>query len=417
MTGEIIKSFLVGLGFDVDEKSLGDFNKSIAGAALKITALYASIQAASAGIFASIAGVSQGFEDMGYQLRIVAPAMNRWLVMRQAMLDAYSHAGVDLSKTVQQAILFNYSLAKTKFALEAVYKSVAAKFFPLLTKQMDIFRQKIFANMPKIQSSLMKFVQFIFKAFQATVELGTRLWSILTRVWDFFVKLDKATGGWSTAILGVVAAWKVLNLSFLATPFGVVLAGLLAILALYDDFKTFQEGGKSLFDWGPVIPIINSITDAISGLYKTISSLVAILFDVALAFKQAFSGDFSGALDSLKRAGEDVIAVFTNLGGVIKDVASTLGGIGGIVADKFVSLFGGSPGKALPPTGVPGSPGFVGPNQPLLPNSSSSQTHVQQETNININGAADANSVGKNVAGHQDRVNFDMTRNIKGSTQ
>ena len=232
MEGEVIKSFLVGLGFGIDEKSLSDFNKAIESATVKVAALYGSIQLAAAGIFHSISGVSQSFEDLGYQLRIVAPAMNRWLVMRQAMLTAYSKAGVNLSDTVRQAILFNYSLAKTKFALEAVYKSVAAKFFPLLTKQMDIFRAKIYANMPKIQAQLRKFVQFIFKAFSATVELGTRLYSILTRVWDFFARLDKATSGWSTAILAVIAAWNLLNLSFLATPLGMLLTGLTAILVL-----------------------------------------------------------------------------------------------------------------------------------------------------------------------------------------
>lgn len=418
MTGEVIKSFLVGLGFDVDEKSLAQFNKSIASAAVKVTALFVSIQAASAGIFASIAGISQGFEDIGYELRLVAPAMNRWLVLRQAMLEAYSKAGVNLVKVVQQSILFNYSLAKTKFALEAVYKSVAAKFFPLLTKQMDIFRLKIYANMPKIQSALMKFVQFIFKAFQATVELGTRLWSILTRVWDFFVRLDKATNGWSTSILGIIAAWQLLNLSFLATPFGAVLAGLVGILALYDDFKVWQEGGKSLFNWTTAVPIINAVESALSELYETLSSLVAILFDLALGFKQAFSGDFSGALDSLKRAGNDVLAVFTNLWQAIKNISSALGGIGGILEDQLVKLFGNGPSSATPAGGKvgPNLPGIT-PTQPLLPGSSSSQQNVHQQTNITVNGAADANQVGKTVTGGQDRVNFDMTRNLKGAMQ
>jgi len=412
MTGEVIKSFLVGLGFDVDEKSLAKFNKSIASASIKVLALYGSIQAASAGIFAAISGISQGFEDMGYQLRLVAPAMNRWLVLRQAMLTAYAKAGVNLTKVVQQSILFNYSLAKTKFALEAVYKSVAAKFFPILTKQMDIFRQKIFANMPKIQSALMKFVEFIFKAFQATTELGARLWSILTRVWDFFVRLDHATNGWSTAILGLLAAWKLLNLEFLLTPFGAVLAGLAAILVLFDDFEVWKEGGKSLFDWSAAVPVINAVEAALSGLYDTLSHLVGVFFDIALAVRQAFQGDFSGALDALKDAGNDVLAVFTNLWGVIKNIGSAIGGIGGILSDQLVKLFGGgSPGIAGSPAVSPGSA------QPLLPSTSHSQQNVQQQTSIVVNGSADAHAVGKQVAGQQDRVNFDMTRNLKGALQ
>jgi phage-related protein len=413
MTGEVIKSFLVGLGFDVDEKSLSAFNKAINSASVRILALYGSIQAATAGIFASIASVSQGFEDMGYQLRLIAPAMNRWLVMRQAMLDAYAHAGVNLTQVVRQAILFNYSLAKTKFALEAVYKSVAAKFFPLLTKQMDIFRQKIFQNMPKIQATLMRFVEFIFKAFRATTELGTRLWSILTRVWDFFTRLDHATNGWSTAILGLVAAWKILNLSFLLTPFGAILAGLAAILVLFDDFKVWQEGGKSLFDWSAAVPVIKAVGDALSGLYDTLNSMVGVLFDVALAFRQLFHGDFSGALDALKDAGNDVLAIFTNLWGVIKNISSAIGGVGGIIGDQLVKLFGSGANPLAPGAG----PAGAAKTQPLLPPGANSSQSVNQQTSIVVNGSADAHAVGKNVASQQDRVNFDMTRNLKGAMQ
>jgi small basic protein len=266
--------------------------------------------------------------------------------------------------------------------------------------------------MPKIQSALMKFVEFIFKAFQATTELGARLWSILTRVWDFFVRLDHATNGWSTAILGLLAAWKLLNLEFLLTPFGAVLAGLAAILVLFDDFEVWKEGGKSLFDWSAAVPVINAVEAALSGLYDTLSHLVGVFFDIALAVRQAFQGDFSGALDALKDAGNDVLAVFTNLWGVIKNIGSAIGGIGGILSDQLVKLFGGgSPGIAGSPAVSPGSA------QPLLPSTSHSQQNVQQQTSIVVNGSADAHAVGKQVAGQQDRVNFDMTRNLKGALQ
>jgi hypothetical protein len=429
MSGEVIKSFLVGLGFGVDDASLAQFNKAILSATLKVTALYAAITTTAAGIFASIAGVSQGFEDIGYQLRIVAPAMNRWLVMRQAMLDAYAKAGVNLSQVVREAILFNYSLAKTKFALEAVYKSVAAKFFPLLTKQLDIFRLKIFANMPKIQAQLMRFVQFIFKAFQATVELGTRLWSVLTRVWDFFARLDKATNGWSTALLGVVAAWKILNLAFLATPLGMLIAGLTAILLLYDDFKVWQEGGKSLFNWG------SETAHIVEGLAAGIGILVAavLVFKSALAAWAVSQSLIDGAL-AIFTAELDAAAIGAALleapiwlvvGAVGALVAAltaadakwgifggTVSGFFGSLGGKAVDLFGGGPKGAL--TSLPGQGGAA---QPLLPAGASSSQSVSQQTHITVNGAADANTVGKNVVNQQDRVNFDMTRNLKGATQ
>jgi hypothetical protein len=412
MEGETIKSFLVGIGFSVDDASLAKFNKSIASAAIKVTALYTSIQVASAGIFHAISGISEGFEEMGYSLRLVAPAVNKMLLLRQAMLDAYRHAGVNLTQVVQQSIRFNMSLAKTKFALEAVYKSVGAKFLPLLTKQMDIFRAKIFQNMPKIQAQLMKLVQFIFKAFEATVELGTRLWSILGRVWDFFKELDEATGGWSTRIIAVIAAWKLLNLEFLATPLGMLLAGLFAILALYDDFKVWQEGGKSFFNWGPVVPIINQVIEVFDDLKEGLGDVFALIFDLVGAFSRLLHLDWAGFTNDIGNAFGDVEKYLKDLYGYASNLFSLITrGIGGIasVAGYVGNLFGN---------------GNAGPNvngiqhpQPLVAPQSGVNQKVSQETTINVQGSADANHTARAVASQQDKVNFDLTRNLIGAAR
>lgn len=416
MDSEVIKSFLVGLGFDVDESSLAQFNKAIANAAIKVTALYAAVQVAAAGIFKGIAGISEGFEDMGYQLRLVAPAINKMLILRQAMLQAYSATGINLVKVVKESILFNYSLAKTKFALEAIYKSVGAKFLPMLTKQMDIFRLKIFQNMPKIQAQLTKLVEFIFKAFTATLELGSRLWSILSRIWDFFVKLDKATDGWSTTIIAVVAAWRLLNLAFLATPLGMLLTGLLAILALYDDFKTFQEGGKSLFDWTKFIPVINAFANELVAVKNVFLSVLNIVKDVVYAISSLLTLNFSGAKNNLINFFQDVA---TSMGKTIelwKSFASSISAITG-----FVTAIAGYAINKINPSGAsmaqPVGPPNIAQPQPLLPQGSGVNQKVSQETNITVQGSADANATGKAVASQQDKVNFDMTRNLVGATR
>ncbi len=238
MTGEVIKSFLVGLGFDVDDASLAKFNKAIVGATVKVAALYGSIKLSSAAIFYSISKISEGFEEMGYQYRLIAPAINKAILLRNELLKAYAAAGLNIQKAVVESVKFNFALTKTKFAFEAIYKSVGVRFLPLLTQQMDIFRRQIYANMPKIQDRLEKFIQVIFQAFNATIILGTRVWSILERVYDFFAKLHEATGGWSTVIVGVIAAWKLLNLAFLATPLGAILASRISVEGTGDRLGT-----------------------------------------------------------------------------------------------------------------------------------------------------------------------------------
>ncbi len=404
---DVIKSFLVGLGFDVDDASLAKFNKAISNASVKVLGLYAAVKVSAAGIFYSISKISEGFEDMGYQLRLVAPAVNKMLLLRQAMLQAYRAAGVDLTKVVRQSILFNFSLAKTKFALEAVYKSVGARFLPLLTKQMDVFRSKIFANMPKIQNALEKFINFIFKAFDATVQLGMRVWSILGRIWDFFKKLDDATDGWSTRILGLIAIWKFLNLSFLATPLGMLIAGFVTLLTLWDDFKTFQEGGQSLINWGSqTVKVIVGITTAIVGLGVAIGAILGVMkawaavqWLVNLAMAANPLGLFIIGVTAL-------IGLLTTLAyklGYLKSIGSFFGDLGGKVMNVLGS---GGPQSSVNGPLTPA---------PLLPSTGGNMQKVSQETNILVQGSADANATGKAVASEQSKVNFDMTRNMRGA--
>lgn len=413
---DVIKSFLVGLGFEVDEQSYAKFNKSIASATLKVTALYGSVKLAAGAVTYAISGMSESFEKLGYEYRIISPMINRTLYLRQELLKAYRAAGIDITRTIQSSVKLNYSLAKTKFALEALYKSVGSKFFGFLTKQSDIFRNNLYRNMPRIQAGLEKFVKIIFKALEATTVLGARVWSILTRIYDFFVKLDKQTDGWSTIILGVVAAWKLLNLEFLATPLGMLLAGLTALLALYDDFKTFQEGGQSLFNWKPFIPVIEAFNKAVDALLVSLSALFSVLQSIYNAFSALIHGNFAGFFDGIKQAAIGAIEYWMKFLDVAKSVFAT----GGALVDWAKGLLGNSSVPQIsqniqnnPVTQPARTP--VGPS--TITNNSASNQNVTQQTSINVNSSADANAVGRAVAGEQTRVNFDLIRNLRGATR
>lgn len=439
MDVEVLKSFLVGLGFGVDDASLSKFNKAIASATLKVTALYGSIQAMATGIAFGISKISQSFEDMAYEYRLIAPAINKALILRQELFKAYNAAGINILKTVNSSIKLNLSLTKTKFALEAIYKSVGAKFFDLITKQSDIFRDKLYKNMPKIQNALERFVFFIFKAFDATIILGERVWSILTRIYDFFVMLHKATDGWSTVILGAIAAWKLLNLSFLATPFGVLLTGFVALLALWDDFKTFVEGGQSFINWG------SDATKMIIGMTAAIGALATAIIAIATVYNIWSNGI---KIATLAQAALNLVMLANPIGLIIAGVTALIGlltwldskwqifgghlsgfftGIGGKILDfaagsHVANGVQNASGFFTQPNAQAnlGSGGGAGPSGVPLggtTNNRTSNQSLQQSTTINVNSSADANSVGKSVAGEQSRVNSDMSRNFQSPTR
>ncbi len=411
---ETIKEFLVKLGFEVDDSSLSKFNKALATATIRVTALYTSIQALSAGVLYSMSKISEGFEEMGYEFRLIAPAINKTLYLRQELLKSYRATGTNILQVVRNAVLFNLSMTKTKYAIEAIYKSTAAKFFPLLTKQLDIFRQKLYANMPRILSGLEKFVKVLFTAFDVTVQLGMRVWSILSRVYDFFAKLHDATDGWSTVILGVIAAWRLLNLSFLATPLGMLLAGFVALIHLWDDFKTFQEGGESLIDWG------SETTKMILGIVGAITALGTAIGTILLALKAwGLAQTILNAILLLNPIGLWITGI-TALIALLTALAAKLGYLKGM--GNFFSGFGGkimefAGGNAATNLQTATAPNFG--TQPIGSNinNNSSNQNVNQQTSIIVQGSSDANSVGKSIANEQGKVNFDLIRNLRGAAR
>jgi hypothetical protein len=413
MTGEVIKSFLVGLGFDIDEAGLAKFNKSITMAAVKVTALSTAVLAAAGGIGKAITGISEGFEDMGYQFHIIAPMINKTLVLRNEMIKAFQATGMNMTQVIRNSVKLNMSIDKTKFILEAIYKSVGSRFFTLMTKQSDQFRAAIYKNLPKIQNGLEKFIKFIFKALEAVHELGARIWEILTKVYDFFVMLDEKTNGWSTIILAVIAAWKLLNLEFLATPLGMLIAGLVAIIALWDDFKVWKEGGKSLFNWRPFLPVIDAVKAALEGVWAVFNRLGELIAHIALAFVQLFHADFKGFFQSLKDSIGSVFSYFQSLWNLLKQLL----GVGGALGTWAQGLFQGKLGNGIMnflenPLGRP-TTSPVGSNV----HNNANNMHVNQQTSINVVGAADSQATGKAVAGQQGRVNRDLVDNMRGSTR
>ncbi|WP_027188685.1 hypothetical protein [Desulfovibrio cuneatus] len=120
--------------------------------------------------------------------------------------------------------------------------------------------------------------------------------------------------------LALLAAWKLLNLGFVATPLGAVIAGLVALVGLVGDYLTFMEGGKSSFDWSPWADSIQSVLSALSpvmgimegigngiiacvepvkGLFTDLlGSVLTQLQLLGKLFVQVFAGDFSGALQT-----------------------------------------------------------------------------------------------------------------------
>ncbi|MBK1778518.1 MAG: lytic transglycosylase domain-containing protein, partial [Escherichia coli] len=145
----------------------------------------------------------------------------------------------------------------------------------------------------------------------------------------------------------LMVAWRLLNTAFAMSPIGRVFMLGAALIGLYDDYRTWKEGGQSLIDWGKWEPGIKyaqkafaSLSKDFGGIYlkvkdlgsaivdlgkrflefinidtskfngkwlfdqiiESVRSSIKILGSLVDALRKVISGDFSGAWDSLKGA-------------------------------------------------------------------------------------------------------------------
>lgn len=131
----------------------------------------------------------------------------------------------------------------------------------------------------------MKVIKGILWAGDAISRVLWRTGQAVSGVIDWFKKLDPVTQQLIMLFGGLLIAWRLLNTAFLSSPIGIILLLGAAILALFDDYKTWQEGGKSLIEWGKWKPDIDAAMKAMDELKDSIKSIgveVAKLLNINL---------------------------------------------------------------------------------------------------------------------------------------
>lgn len=96
---------------------------------------------------------------------------------------------------------------------------------------------------------------------------------------------------------------KMMRLAFLASPIGIILALVAALGLLYDDYKTWQEGGKSLIDWSKWT---NSI-DKIIAKIKDFLTMLEKIKDKVINFVQKIVSDPISAVKDVVDIAKDAV--------------------------------------------------------------------------------------------------------------
>lgn len=132
-----------------------------------------------------------------------------------------------------------------------------------LAGSIDRLRRQILENFPKIEGAITSTVKGILWAGEMVGRVIYRLIQAASDIRAWWIGLDSDTQKLIQTLGGLLVAWRLLNAAMLASPVSWVLALAAAILLLYDDYRTWKEGGKSLIDWKQWEPAIEKAKAAI----------------------------------------------------------------------------------------------------------------------------------------------------------
>lgn len=375
--------------------------------------------------------------------------------LRAEFESVYKIAGIDANRAAQASSDFMDSLTRLNFVMDAIRKSVALRFMGQIQQGIDSLRKQLVANMPQIISSIEPVIAIALRIAESFVLTGGRVIQVISNLLGWIGQIDKATDGWATIIGVALAAWKFLNLSFLATPLGIVLALVAGLGLLVDDFLTWKEGGDSLIDWTQWEPGMTAAINGIVALKDVVTSSFESMFLMVKMLVQFLTGDFVGGWATAAQAGSAIIDIFKAVWAVISQLLLAFGeftGLAPVFADGWkkisaviqvvadaIAAFQKGIGGALPalqnafgalgsllPTSVFGVPAMAaGPSMApsLIPSPQAAATMagaqqtVSQQTEIIVQGSSSPEATARTVAAAQSRVNADFTRNLKGAAR
>lgn len=216
-----------------------------------------------------------------------------------------------------------------------------------LTGSLDRLRRQVMENFPKIEGVITAGVKGILWFGEIIGRVVYRLIQLTGDIINWWKSLGTETRQVIEVFGALMIAWRLLNSAFAMSPIGRVIMLGAALIGLYDDYRTWKEGGQSLIDWGKWEPGIKyaqkafaSLSKDFGGIYvkvkdlgsaivdlgkrflefinidtskfngkwlfdqiiESVRSSIKILGSLVDALRKVISGDFSGAWDSLKGA-------------------------------------------------------------------------------------------------------------------
>lgn len=340
----VMKEYLVSLGFNVDRNKLSDALDVVKLGEGKISSLVSkmstSLGKGTAGIVSMIASAvvavgkfitsvaeadmatqnaansmwmnvdayrvtQNAVESLGYSMNELSTiARNPELTNRFSELvelGKQTTAPKELDSMLKKVRDVTFEFDKMQVIAKNGIRQIVYYFLKYLGVDLDNMQNKLASvnkflqeNLPKIAAAIAKVLYYIYrvgKAIGYVISLGAKL---IGGIYNFMKKFPSTF----KVFIGIISA-ILLAINPVLT---IILAGLSAIILLIDDYMTWQRGGKSYFgdSWKKVEDFIEKAKDKFEWLFEKIEWAVDYIIDSLGPFFEWLFDAFDSAFGWLK---------------------------------------------------------------------------------------------------------------------
>lgn len=170
-----------------------------------------------------------------------------------------------------------------------------------LAGSLDTLRRHILDNFPRIEQTLTKAIKGILALGDIIGRLFFRLIEGTSGLITWWKSLDKQTRELISLFGALTIALRILNSTFWMSPVGLITALAAGIALLWEDYKTWKEGGQSLIDWGKWKPEVDAALKMVHDLQGTVNDLAKALAKLLNIDPKSWSlkWDFSNFIDQM----------------------------------------------------------------------------------------------------------------------
>lgn len=242
-------------------------------------------------------GVGQRLSSMPYYranqfAQMLGIDENTLMAMRRGMSgftaeyqSMMQKTGFDADRAAQQSNKFMTSMRNFVSLLGILRDKVGSNLAGGLSGTLNNLSKQMLENWPKIEGVVTKIVKGVLFAADVITQMAWRVSQAVGGLIEWFKKLPPDIQQLIMLVSGLVSAWQLLNAEFLKSPIGIVIALGSALFALYDDYKTWKEGGQSLLPWDKWEPEIEAALKSLGELrdsVKAIGGEIAKLLNINL---------------------------------------------------------------------------------------------------------------------------------------